>query len=206
MARSTELNEKMKDERRIKILKGSLKLFATRGLSATKISDIAKECKMSQGLVYHYYNNKETIFIELIDTAFSKLIEACLWLKEQELNPKEKISLGIEKIIELIKKDRAFAYNSLLIAQASVNESIPKLAKKIIIKKNKIPYKIVSEIFEEGISRGLFIKNDPNEMATFFWTIINGLAIYRSSHGDNSHLPKLSMLLNGFSINKVEAL
>lgn len=199
MARSVELNEKMRDERKVKILKGSLKLFATRGLAATKISDIAKECSMSQGLVYHYYSNKEKIFIELIDNAFNKLIEACSWLKVQELNPKEKIDLAMEKIFELIKQDKVFAYNSLLIAQASANESIPELAKKIIIQKNKIPYKIIAEIFEEGINNGSFTMNDPNEMATLFWTNINGLAIYKSSHGDNCYLPKLSLIISAFS-------
>ena len=60
MARSPKLNEKMKEERRELILNNALRLFATKGLAATKIADIAREAAMSQGLMYLYYNSTET--------------------------------------------------------------------------------------------------------------------------------------------------
>ena len=66
MARNAEHNQKMRDERREKILYHALRLFAAKGLYATKITDIAAECRMSQGLLYHYFRSKEEIFTELI--------------------------------------------------------------------------------------------------------------------------------------------
>lgn len=198
MARSPDLNKQMKIERQQDICRGALKLFATRGLVATKISDIAKECNMSQGLVYHYYNNKDEIFIELIDNAFDKLIDACNWLVNQKMSPSKKILMALEKILELINDDKTFAYNSLLIAQASINSSIPDRAKEIIIKKNRIPYEIIGKVFKQGMEEKLFKSGSAEELATLFWTTINGLAIYKSSHGDSFSLPSIELLKSLF--------
>ncbi len=49
MARSEKVNQQMKEERKGRIQKEALKLFAIQGLSATKISHISKAAGMSQG-------------------------------------------------------------------------------------------------------------------------------------------------------------
>ena len=54
--RNEEHNAIIKDERREQILSAALKVFATRGFAATKISDIVGKGGMSHGLVYHSYN------------------------------------------------------------------------------------------------------------------------------------------------------
>ena len=61
MARNKDLNQKMKDERREQILSNALILFAAKGLSATKITDISAASGISQGLLYHYFESKEEI-------------------------------------------------------------------------------------------------------------------------------------------------
>ena len=67
--RSEEQNTLLKDERREQILSAALKVFALRGFSATKISDIVAEGGISHGLLYHYFSSKEEIFFELVSRA-----------------------------------------------------------------------------------------------------------------------------------------
>ncbi|HEY9766457.1 MAG TPA: helix-turn-helix domain-containing protein, partial [Chroococcales cyanobacterium] len=104
MSRNKDLNESLKEERRQRILSGALRLFATRGLAATRIADIARETSMSQGLVYHYFKSKEEIFVELIRTAFQKLNAACDALEKMPLPPKEKISLAFEELLKGLRE------------------------------------------------------------------------------------------------------
>ncbi|RYD06539.1 hypothetical protein N752_04215 [Desulforamulus aquiferis] len=141
MARNKELNQRMKDERREQILSKALMLYATKGLAATKITDISKAAGISQGLLYHYFKSKEEIFVELIGIAFARMNEACRWLERQTLSPKEKIELAIRELLKLLDQNEDAARYHLLIAQATASDSIPEEAKAIIKKKTHIHMK-----------------------------------------------------------------
>ncbi|PKK89866.1 MAG: hypothetical protein CVV64_11985 [Candidatus Wallbacteria bacterium HGW-Wallbacteria-1] len=194
MGRNLKLNSTMKEERRANILSGALRLFAANGLSATKISDIARETAMSQGLVYHYFDSKEAIFTELMKTAFEKLIHACTTLENMSVTPDQKIIMAIQGLVAGIRDNEDVARYHLLIAQASISDSIPEEARQIISEKRDIPYTIMKNIIQGGQHMGLIRSHDAMELSILFWTSINGLAIYRSSHGASCSLPDTSLL------------
>lgn len=198
MARNKELNEKIKDERRRLILSNALKLFARKGLSATKITDISSAADISQGLMYHYYRSKEEIFVELIHIAFERMNEACHWLERQPLTPKEKIKFAIEELLKLLEQNEDASCYHLLIAQATASEAIPEEAKDIINKKNTFPYEVMARIITEGQKDGTIKKYDAKELALVFWTSINGLAIYKAVHGEKFKAPDADILTSMF--------
>ncbi|HED23588.1 MAG TPA: TetR/AcrR family transcriptional regulator, partial [Firmicutes bacterium] len=76
MTRSRKQNEKMRRERKKQIMQVALHQFTAKGLFATKVKDIAEEAGIAQGLIYHYFESKEEIFIELIKEALDKMNEA----------------------------------------------------------------------------------------------------------------------------------
>ncbi|HCT85924.1 MAG TPA: hypothetical protein DF296_12095 [Candidatus Margulisbacteria bacterium] len=198
MSRNQQINEEKKEERKKKILSGALKLFAKRGLVATKISDIAQETAMSQGLIYHYYNSKEDIYTELIKTAFKKLIEACYILEKTEATPKGKIIMAIEGLLKGLTDNEDTALYHLLIAQATVSDVTPNEARTIIKEHNTVPYDVMTRIFEQGQKDGTIYPHNARELSILFWTTINGLAIYKSSHGAKSFTPDLSIITSMF--------
>src|SRR5690349_13660292 len=98
----------MRDERREQILSSALKLFAAKGLAATKITDIAAESGISQGLIYHYFRSKEEIFIELIRGAFERMNAAARALERLPLAPREKINKAIVELLRSIEEHEDF--------------------------------------------------------------------------------------------------
>ena len=68
MGRDEEHNRRMREDRRRRILSEAVRLFATRGLGATRVGDIAAAAGMSQGLLYHYFASKEEIFTDIVPT------------------------------------------------------------------------------------------------------------------------------------------
>ncbi len=201
MGRNMEVNNKMKDIRREKILSSALKLFSTKGLTGTKISDIAKDSNSSQGLVYHYFKSKDAIFIELINSAFKKLIDACIALEKMSVPADEKIKMAIkELILGLQSKDTSRTH--LLIATASVSDSIPKEAKNVIRTKNALPYQVIARIIKDGQEQGCIRKDScSEEMATAFWSSIKGIAITNAVHGNKMKIPAPEILINMFIKN-----
>jgi AcrR family transcriptional regulator len=204
VARTKELNEAMREERREKILSAAVHLFASRGLAGTKISDIAHAAGMSQGLVYHYYASKEEVFVHLIESAFRKLNSACTALLNDPSPPHVKIARALEVLIEGFRENRDASRYHLLIATATASDAIPDEARRIIEKENAYPYEVMEELFRQGVSEGTVHNHDPRELATLFWTTILGLAIYRSSHGEKAPVPRTTCIA-GFFLNGEQA-
>lgn len=195
MARNKELNQRLRDERRQQLLSTALRLFATQGLAATKISHIANEVGISQGLLYHYYKSKEEIYTELIQQAFAKLNEACTQLEAMPVSAAQKIRLAFKELLLNLQNDEDAALYHLLVARATVSEAIPDKAKAIIRKQNKIPYEVMTRIFQTGLKAGSVKKQDPRDLALIFWTSLKGLAMHRAVHGPTIRLPHPDMFM-----------
>lgn len=65
------------DERRESILDKAAKLIAERGFLGASMADIAKACKTSKSLLYHYYDSKEVMLFALMDQHLARLWQAC---------------------------------------------------------------------------------------------------------------------------------
>ena len=198
MGRGIESNAKMKEERQRLIRSHALRLFALNGLAATKISHIAKAAGMSQGLMYHYYQSKEEIYVELIGHAFERMNQAVRELEAMNLSPKEKLELAVKELLAGFKNSDEVGFTHLLIAQATASEAIPLEAKKIIEKENRIPYQVIRKIVEEGQQSGEIIDRDPEALTLMFWTCIKGLALHTVTHGKEVNLPDPEMLMRIF--------
>ena len=137
MPRSKKQNEQIKEERRSQILTQALRLFASRGLAATKIADIAAAAGVSQGLIYHYFSSKEEIFTELIRHAYAGISAAARYLEELPAPPAAKIRLAIEGLLRDTIQNEDTARFYLLTAQATGSEAIPEEAQRIIQQENR---------------------------------------------------------------------
>lgn len=198
MGRNPETNRLARDERREQILSSALRLFAERGLAATRIADIAAAAGMSQGLLYRYFASKETIFTALIAEAFGRMNEACRMLEEMALPPRAKVELAATRLIEGLEQHADTALYHLLIAQATASEAIPAEAKAVIRAQGPYPYAVLARIFAEGQRGGVFRKDSPEMQALSFWMMIKGISIHRASHGPGCALPPVEMLMRMF--------
>ncbi len=198
LGRNKELNQKAKEERREQILSKALVLFATKGLSATRITDIASALGISQGLLYHYYKSKEDIFVELIRHAFERMNTASLALEKLPLSPREKIKLAIEKLLQGLDDNEDTGYYHLLIAIATASEDIPEAARTMIQKENQVPYEVITRILVEGQKDGSIKTYAAKDLALVFWTSIKGLAIHKAAQGKKFKAPDADILMNMF--------
>jgi AcrR family transcriptional regulator len=60
------------DDRKKEILDCAKKLFSKQGYYETHISHIIQEAKIARGTVYQYFDNKDDIFVTLVDNYFTK--------------------------------------------------------------------------------------------------------------------------------------
>jgi TetR/AcrR family transcriptional regulator len=194
LARNTEQNERMKEERKDRILKETLKQFTSKGLFATKIKDIAEGAGMAQGLLYHYYKSKEEIYVELVNNALDKINTAARSLEAVNKPAHEKIRSCIIEILKTIENSDDFNQTCRFISQATNSTAIPLEAQQLILSKRNEPYQIISRIFKQGQEDGTIVEGDTDQLAVLFWTTLNGLAILKASGAKNPSFPEADLL------------
>src|SRR5215813_309686 len=101
--RQEEENRRIKDERREAILKAALRIFARKGLTAARISDIAAAAGLSYGLVYHYFRDKEALFGELVRRAIEGGAQVTRQALEADGPPLERLHALCEEMVEGVR-------------------------------------------------------------------------------------------------------
>ena len=189
MGRSAETNQRMRDERRENLLSVALQLFAARGLAATKIGDIARRARMSQGLLYHCFRSKEAIYLELIRRAFERMNATARGLEQLPISPRKKIVRALEALLQGLAQQEDSALTHLLLAQASASEVTPRPVRVLIEEERSVPYDVMARIFRAGQKDGSVRGGDPAELALLFWVIVRGLAIHKAAWGGGLRAP-----------------
>ncbi len=188
----------IKDERREQILAAALRLFATKGLAATRISDLSKSTGISQGLLYHYYRSKEELFTSLVDTAIEKMNSAAINLEKLPMTSKEKIMLAADALLKGFSENANTSDYYFLITQTALSDAFPQEAKEIIRLKNHIKYDVMKRILKKGQEEGSVKSHDAGEMATLFFSSMNGLALNKAIYGEKFIMPDKNIFLGMF--------
>jgi TetR/AcrR family transcriptional regulator len=179
--------EEEKEERRRAILDAARKLFAKNGVEHTTMGQIAIATRLSRGLIYFYFEDREHVYMSVVEEA---LIEIYSYL----LDSIEMHTTGIERVKALgnayiqfstTRPDfyaALFRFQSYTIpsqGETSSDEkphSIVKTLRSIAEITNKI-----NSLTAEQISLGIEDKTiredviDPVDAALFLWSATSGL-------------------------------
>src|SRR5579883_3452189 len=161
MPRTEESNQRIREEQTRKILIAATKIFAYKGLAATKMADIAAEAGVSYGLLYHYFANKELIFkatVERGTTAFERLLARAL---EQSGTPWERLVSLTTIILEGIKR---VPEGFLVANQAFVSSEVPQDVKDLAREQSLRGFALFQELIIEGQKLGQVVAGNPGEL------------------------------------------
>jgi len=73
-----------------------MKHFSRLGLSGARVVDIVKDSGLSHRMLYHYYENKEALYLATLEFAYRRIREAEHNLHTSSMDPVE----GMRKIVE----------------------------------------------------------------------------------------------------------
>lgn len=88
------------DKRREELLHGCFDLWAERGYSAVTMREIAKELEVSTGTLYHYFQNKDDLFQQMLSWMGQRDIERALTMIKKTESKKEKLEVLFQYVLE----------------------------------------------------------------------------------------------------------
>jgi AcrR family transcriptional regulator len=154
------------------LLAAAVEVFAAKGYTATRVSDIVKQAGVAQGTFYLYFKGKQAIFEELVDTCFSRLLASTLgsYNLAEISRPDEVIAqtrLLWRTVLEECRADRPLV--SLALREASAGG--PEVVAHLEANYQQVIDGLAAYI-EIGIARGLFRPVDPQLAG---WAIVGML-------------------------------
>lgn len=79
------------DQKRAQILRSAAKVFATEGYDRASMSQLARECGISKANIYHYYDGKEALLFDILDSYLSALRDRVCGLDLAALPPEDRL-------------------------------------------------------------------------------------------------------------------
>jgi len=107
MPKSEEQLERVREESRERILRAALLLFARQGYESTSIREIAREAKISQGLMYNYFAGKDDLLRAIFSRSMAEAREAFM-PAPVEAPPAERIDRVIRGSLALVGRNVEF--------------------------------------------------------------------------------------------------
>jgi AcrR family transcriptional regulator len=175
MSPRTEINnQKIRDDRREQIIQAALKIFAHKGLKATKISDIATAVGISQGLIHHYFSSKEAVYATVAERAMLGGLHALDEAPPPGTTPWERLTSMCERMLQGMVNYPEYL---LVIIQCYVTNDIPLEMRELISGHGNSLFSNVVQLICEGQDVGQIVAGDPVELAVVFFATIQGLVL-----------------------------
>jgi AcrR family transcriptional regulator len=171
--RNKEKDQQLRAERTKQILDSALTVIARRGLSATKVSDIAAMAGVSVGNIYKYFSSKEEIFEALLHRGQRDYREFAEQAWRQTGSAKDKLSWYTVNWLD----KREWAITTLL-QHARTSETVAERLKQAVSAKFKDNLRPIAAIIEEGQQNGEFVGGDSMELALIYVSMMEGLTLH----------------------------
>ena len=78
-------------ERRQAIVEKAAQLYAKKGFDGASLADLARACKTSKSLIYHYFVSKEDILFEVMESHVHALVDAARRVRASNAAAPEKL-------------------------------------------------------------------------------------------------------------------
>ena len=154
MIKNRKLEER--EERKLRILKGALKVFSDSGIDKTTMDEIASESGFGKATLYYYFSSKDDVFIDIMELGWKQLWEGLESRIVENIAPRIKFIGIIKKMGKIVTEDKTM-YEFLFTAPNYIQDTHKQTWKTY----QERLYAILQSIIEEGIKKKEFIDLNP---------------------------------------------
>ena len=153
---------KIQAERRRQILQAAVRTFADKGYHATRVSDIAKEAGVAYGLVYHYYESKETLLEAIFRETWGAMLETVQSVEQLDEPARERVRKVSEIVLRTWKRDPDLV--RVLVREVTRSAQVQDETEEI-----ELAHQALQRIVEHGQERGEFRADLDARLTATIW-------------------------------------
>lgn len=150
-------------EKRARVIDAATKEFAKKGYHGASVSNIAARAGISVGAIYKYFENKQDLFLTIIDESIIRIENLLLGLLKTDEDVMIKVEKILREIISASREDGVLInlYNSM----TSINDK--KLAAQFATEMEQVTAEIYVQAITEGQANGEIRKDIDPKVAAF---------------------------------------
>lgn len=87
------------DQKREQILKSAARVFAREGFDRASMTQLARECGISKANIYHYYDSKDAILFDILETYLRELRDLICGIELDGLSKPDRLHRVVREIL-----------------------------------------------------------------------------------------------------------
>lgn len=162
----------MGDDKRERIMKSAMKMFAKKGFYSTKVSEIARGAGVADGTTYLYFKSKDDILISLFETQMEPILAQVRQELATEASATQKLRRFARLHFEMVEKNPDLA----MVIVVELRQSA-KFMHEYPGTKFRQYLDVIAAIIEEGQQKGEFRSDiHPSIAKQVVFGALDGLA------------------------------
>jgi TetR/AcrR family transcriptional regulator len=161
---------------RARILAVATREFAAKGFEGATTDDVASRARINKRMIYHYFQNKDRLYLEVLEAAYAKARAAEEGLKLEGMDPLAALTRLTEFTFDSFARDSTFI--SLLSTENRQKAKALRKSRKVG-EINSTILRAVDRILREGEAGGQF---RPGLDALQLWISVVGLSYFYFSN------------------------
>ncbi|WP_420328363.1 TetR/AcrR family transcriptional regulator [Mameliella sp.] len=141
------------DETRARILAAAKKEFAKNGLGGARIDEIAERAKANKRMIYHYFGNKEDLFLIVLEEAYLDIRAAERKLRLEDLSAREALEKLVRFTWEYYLKNPEFI---TLVNSENLHKARHLKKSERVGPAQRRFVDMVEELLDRGVAEGVF--------------------------------------------------
>lgn len=147
-----------------RILEAAATVFSDKGYYGTAVDDIVVESDTSKGSFYHFFPNKQGIFLALVDQTYKQLLRRVQRAIDGERGALRKVDAALRTVLHEFSKRRRLA--KLLLVEAAglghaFNDKLFELHTKFAL--------LIARYLQEAAEEGSIEPLDDANLAAYAW-------------------------------------
>jgi AcrR family transcriptional regulator len=152
-------------DKRRQILDAAIRVFATRGFHACRVSDVADEAGVAYGLVYHYFGSKEEILNTLFTERWQIMLDAIAEIDRRQDTPaRDKLYLVASFIIDSYRHEP----DLMKVIIVEVTRAANSFGREHLAKIREA-YDMIGQIVEGAQREGVFKREISSDFAALMF-------------------------------------
>lgn len=165
--------ERASQDKRERILRAAIRVFARKGFYATRVSEIAKAAGVADGTIYLYFQNKDDVLVSIFEDRIGKLIDVLTAEAAKAGTVEERIRRTIELQLGLLEGQRDLA-EVVTVNLRQSSRLLKQYATPLFTKYLEIIGGIVADGQKQGVLRD---DVSPRIVARALWGSLDGVAL-----------------------------
>lgn len=160
-------------DKRDRILKAAVKVFAKNGFYATRVSEIAKAAGVADGTIYLYFKNKDDVLISIFEDGIQRLLGILREVAASDDSVEDRITRIIELQLGLLEDQRDLAE----VITVNLRQS-SRLLKQYAAPLFMEYIEVLAGVVDEGQEQGVFRKDlHPRVVARALFGALDGILL-----------------------------